>query len=523
MLYIMKSRWVLFTVLILFITFKIPHLFYPYYWDESWPYAPAITEMYHHGISLMPGAIDTNLSRGHPLFFHAIGALWMKIFGASHPSMHSFALTISVFFLVAIYEAGLRLFNQRVAILALLLAATQALFFVQSSFVLFEMLIAFLAFLSLYFYTTNRYLPTALCLAALFLTKESGLIMGFVLGIDALIRFFSKDDDLQIKLKRIASVGFACICVGVFFLLQKRLMGWYILPLYNDLIEHNWDHFWGAFRLCCVYATFIEDYRFYYFFLLLVLSVFAAAYKKQYGIAMIIVPAVFIYIIINPSLSQYEEQSQRTFAAFIVSFLLFLYFIGRGKLFSTPQLRFIRLGVCFIFCFLIFSALNFFTVRYLLAAIVPLLFITAVLIDKFTAIMNRGLYFPAVIIVLGISCYAFMNDKGNGDADLAAFDNMRLQQSAVDYLEQHKLYDKNIGSGSYLLREHLIDTATGFLRNGKTFTNVKWTINDSTDFIVVDDLEPDSRYADIKKDTGFKRVFRNQNSYNWAEIYERRK
>src|SRR5580704_9697985 len=101
----LKKRWVLFLVLIVFAVCKLPHLHYAYYWDESWPYAVAIKTMYYHGISLMPNAIDPELSRGHPLFFHAIAALWMNIFGASHVSMHSFALLISLLLLVTLYEA----------------------------------------------------------------------------------------------------------------------------------------------------------------------------------------------------------------------------------------------------------------------------------------------------------------------------------------------------------------------------------------------------------------------------------
>jgi 4-amino-4-deoxy-L-arabinose transferase-like glycosyltransferase len=125
----LKRRWLLFAVLVVFILCKVPHLYYPFYWDESWPYATAVRTMYNHGISLMPGAIEGELSRGHPLFFHAAAATWMKVFGATHFSMHCFALFIAVCCLVAVYEAGLRLFNQRVALLALLLVATQAIFF----------------------------------------------------------------------------------------------------------------------------------------------------------------------------------------------------------------------------------------------------------------------------------------------------------------------------------------------------------------------------------------------------------
>jgi 4-amino-4-deoxy-L-arabinose transferase-like glycosyltransferase len=147
----LRSRWVLILVLIAFIACKIPHLFYPYYWDESSPYAPAIKEMCKQGIGLLPGSLDPALSRGHPLFFHAVAALWMRLFGPSHVAMHSFALLIAVLFLIAIYEVATHLYNQRTAVFALLLAGTQLTFFIQASFVLMEIMLALQVFLTLYF------------------------------------------------------------------------------------------------------------------------------------------------------------------------------------------------------------------------------------------------------------------------------------------------------------------------------------------------------------------------------------
>ncbi len=145
----LRKRWVLFLVLAVFVVCKIPHLYYPFYWDESWPYATAVKAMYAHGPSLMPNAIDGELSRGHPLFFHAAGALWMDVFGSSHFSMHCFALFIAIACLVSLYEIGLKLFNQRVAVLSLLLVSTLAIFFLHSSLLLFEILVAWLGFVSL--------------------------------------------------------------------------------------------------------------------------------------------------------------------------------------------------------------------------------------------------------------------------------------------------------------------------------------------------------------------------------------
>ncbi len=222
----MKNRWVLLVVLIIFTVYKIHHLSYPYYWDESWPYAPAVADMYKHGISLLPGAVNPELSRGHPLLFHAMAASWGKLFGMSHVSMHSFGLLISLLFLVVIYECMLRLFSFRAAIMSLLLVCTQVLFIVQSSYLLLEMLVALLAFVSIYAYINKQYLLTAISLSALFYTKESGLILGFVLGMDALIEFRNSNKTTWLSdARRILSIGIPCSLMLLFFLLQKHING----------------------------------------------------------------------------------------------------------------------------------------------------------------------------------------------------------------------------------------------------------------------------------------------------------
>src|SRR5476651_1029876 len=123
MIQMIRDRWLLFIVVIVFIMLKISALSYPFFWDESWSYAPGVKLMYLHGPSLMPNAIDLFYSRGHPMLFYAAAATWMHIFGTGHVAQHSFALLISVTFLVSIYETTLRLFNKRVAIISLLLVA----------------------------------------------------------------------------------------------------------------------------------------------------------------------------------------------------------------------------------------------------------------------------------------------------------------------------------------------------------------------------------------------------------------
>jgi 4-amino-4-deoxy-L-arabinose transferase-like glycosyltransferase len=277
-----KSRLPLFIVLILFIAWRIPYLHYAYYWDESWPYAVAIKTMYHHGVSLMPNAVDAELSRGHPLFFHAIATIWMNIFGSSHISMHSFALAISLLLLITVYETALRLFSQRAAFLAVVLITVQEMFIIQSTMILFEMLVAFLCFASLALYVRGRYFLTFLCLTMLFYTKESGLIMGFVLGLDAIAGLLSRNIALKLRVYKVLSVAVPCVLICIFFLIQKHQRGWYIFPLYADLVQHRWDIFWYSFRINCISATFRDQLRFYYFLLLIVVATITLVKQRNW-------------------------------------------------------------------------------------------------------------------------------------------------------------------------------------------------------------------------------------------------
>jgi hypothetical protein len=521
---LLKDRWVLILTLIAFTAFKIHHLYYPYFWDESWPYAAGVADMYKHGISLVPGAVDPFISRGHPLLFHAAAATWGKLFGMSHVSMHSFALLISLLFLTAIYEGMLKLFNVRVAILSLLLVVSQTIFMVQSSMLLLEVLVAFLAFLSLYHYVRGNYLQTGIYLSMLFLTKESGLIMGFVLGVDALInlRTFSKQT-IKEHLARLLSIGIPCIVMGTFFLLQKKINGWYILPLYSDLVEHKWDNFWHVFRNAVNTAMFTKDYRYWYYFIAAILAIYAAVAKKLWWLLAILPPMVLTYYMIGDQGPKQYNDSLVHFLALVVSYALMAFGLSRRSVFSNwPQRHFIILAISFIICFLIFSASNFFTDRYLLATMIPGMTLIAIVVDKATAGTQQWLYFVATAGVLYVSGYSYIHDEGNGDTDRAAFSGMELQQSAVDYLISRNAQNLPVAAASFMHREHLTDPTTGFIDSVNIFHNVKWEITDSTRFVVMDNIEPEKRDEDIRKSPDFKLVLKKDKGLGWLEIYERK-
>lgn len=515
-----KSRIPLILFLIVVACIKIPHLYQAYYWDESWPYVTAIFRMSEHGVSLMPGAIDPELSRGHPLFFHALGAIWIYIFGTSHVSFHAFALTISLGCLGLVYEAGLRLFNRWTALFAVLLLGLQVLFFVQSSMVLPEMLVAFLAFAALYFYAVRSYVLAAAALTMLFYTKESGMVLGVVLGIDAIIQFFRKKADWKARLFPGFSVLVPTLLIGLFFLLQKKINGWYVFPLYGNGIEQDFDKIYHVFRIGIINVLCVNDKKYWFFLLFGLAALFGAIRNRSLLYASALLPMLMVFLL------QEERRLDGvpgwvSYTLFNLAILITIY--SYRALFTDPaQRRMIALSGWFILAFILFSSMNFFSGRYLLAAIVPAMFLTAVFLSRAIQGGHRLLPVAAVLCMGLCAVRSFRSSKDKGDNSLGMYDGLYVQEVLADRMERLNAYDEVISAPLYLEKEHLIDYRTGFLKSKQVFTRVAWGWTPETRYVVFDNIESTYLHEEIKQDTSFHLFFRVSKGWAWGEIYERR-
>ncbi|RYZ34690.1 MAG: hypothetical protein EOP49_34255, partial [Sphingobacteriales bacterium] len=390
------------TAVIVFIVVKLPHLSYPFFWDESWPYVSAVHSMYRNGPSLMPGAIESELSRGHPLLFHFLAASWMKVFGTSHTAMHSFSLVVAVLMLVLVWYIAQKLFNESVALFAMVMIACQQVFFVQSTFLLPEVLLALVAVAGIYLYIIQRFLLTAIALVLLLYTKESGVIVVFVLGVDAVLKLFFKGS-LKAKAYRLISVVVPVLLMALFFVLQRRIYGWYLFPVHVQLVSFDWDTFYNKFR-AGIKFLFRDDYRKYFFLLLSLLSLVAMGIKRdrRYGAVLLMVPFVYLLCSDDHHALLPSQILLPLFAASIIAAVyLFLKGAGTDRLASS----FVLLNTAFIICFCIFSSVNFFTSRYLLIVLIPLLLIAAFMYWYYINAINRRLLIPglAIVLVLGIA------------------------------------------------------------------------------------------------------------------------
>jgi len=526
-----RRRWALFGILLVFVIFKVPHLFYPYFFDESWWYLPAVKLMYAHGPSLLPTAIDPEYSRGHPLLFHSLYAVWMRVFGTSRVAMHSLALCIALALLWVVYEAGLKLFNLRVAALSTLLIATQVMYFVQASYVLPEILVALFIFQSIYYYARERYVLTVLFLSLALFTKESALIAGFVLGMDALMQVFTlRPTDL--KIKKLAATGIPVVLIGAFFLLQKQAYGWYIHPVHSGLIQLNWERFFSEFRNA-IGNVFLIEYKSYFYVLFLILPAIASVVNKNiWYIVFFLLPAgIILGFTTLPELVEHFGK-HKFFALFLVASATLVYGLQYFRYFiNSAGRRFVFLATAFFVLYSIYCNLSFCTYRYLISGIVPVMFITAVFLDFFMNSINKRLLFPIVALIGLVPFLNFSNniDTGIGDTSLQSFHAMDMQQHVLDYLEQKQLYDSKIDVFSEHLYRDLRDDKYGYIAPGVEFTNITWRRRPpGTQYIELDNIDSFSdyphlkdQYLSIRADTANHLVFRTQSGKVWGEVYSR--
>ncbi len=511
----LNKRWVFYLLLLLFTIAKIPHLSYAFYWDESWVYAPAVFLMHAHGPSILPDAVPVLFSRGHPLFFHAACAEWMNIFGATNFSMHCFALFISLSLAAATFEIMRSLFNYRVALMSGVLLLLNQHFFIESAFVLTDIMLALFAFLTLYSYTKSWHFFTILFLTLVFYTKESGVVLFGVLVLDIFVNVikgcYSRKETIAKFVSVILPIAFICI----FFVIQKRTYGWYLYPSHTSLIHLDFkttmEHLVSTFRY-----LFYSDQEYLYYLLFVIITIVAA--YKQKSKTLLLFPLSAIFLVLSFFVFSSMNFLFHIFIVFLVVISI-IFLSNRLASYDGLQRRFIRLSFLFCVMFVYFSGINFYEVRYLFPVLFLLsVILLAVLYDRYTSgykpVFN---YIFALMIVAGLSSYISPSE------DFLAFDRMNIQQELVDYFEQNDFYDRRIYCRCFLELTHLKDKNTGFLRGKRVFSNVGGVYDNSTELAIFDNIDcSNENYTEIKNDPDFMLLEKFQKGKAWIEVYKKK-
>lgn len=228
------SRYWIWVVVLLFIAVKIPALSVPLFWDEAGVYGAAGLYMHDHTISMMPASLPPELSRGHPLVYTCLQAIWYTVFGDTVTGGHLGNLCISIALLISVWYIVSKRISPRAGLIAVCLLAIQPIFFAQSVMVLPEVLLTLFMIWSLHCWIGRNYIGFALFATLAMLTKETAVILPAVAIAHLLI---TRELRTQWSVRMLVAIVFPWLMFGVFLQVQKWQNGWYFFPYHGSNIK----------------------------------------------------------------------------------------------------------------------------------------------------------------------------------------------------------------------------------------------------------------------------------------------
>lgn len=467
-----KNKGLIFLIglILLLIGLKIPTLSLPYFWDEAWPYSTAVHLMYENGLSLLPGAIPFDISRGHPLFFHFMNAAALHVFGNGITGSHIFPLLISILLMIVNYIFCRTFFSEKVAIITSSILLVQPVFLAQSALLLPEMLVALLSLLTIYSFLKNNTWTYLLFGTLLLLTKESGIVAILSCGFWQLIELFVvKKNKFSLKndITKLVIICIPIILTSLFFILQKIKTGYFFLPLYT-----NGDNF--------LIRSILEKLKNY---------------------------SAYLFI--------YQGRNVLSFAL-IISLLVF-FLIKKIKL-KSAQSKTILVLSFFVIFYLIFSSANFYSPRYLLTILVPFIIIVSFFVTEISS-GNKLVYYPVVLLILGVGIYFCFDKKHVSDHSLSYVDAIEVSQEMTRYCRKENLQDKNIVA-NFLMRTYLTDKYSGYVSQENLFKNIQVNATNNTEYLIQTNFEKLEFLEQLKNTKKLKLIKRFEKNYCFSEIYK---
>lgn len=491
----------------LWVAFKWTSLSLPYFWDEAWSYMPAISDMAGHQPCLIPGCIETEMYRGHPLFFYFLSSVWMKWIGGSLWSMHFFAMLISILAIISFYRVISLALSPYWSLAGAGLLILQEAFYVQSSFVLPEVLILLLTLECLRNYLNGSKFSFLIAAGMLGITKEIGVVIIFSFALYHLV----KDKGIRY---RSYWVYCSILPAVIYYILQKLMLGWYFYPLHLELLDISFRSLYSKAEIILKFIFFEQGRK----ALLVILGIVLIANlflrdTRKYLLSIIAIIALSIFLYLHENIF-----------SLIIYLLIILYHVPKFKGFTRMErdlfmLIVIICAACFAFCIT-----NFLMLRYLLLFL-PMM-ILMFMIGMHHIIPQRLLYAYALCIILILNFawsfhWNFTKKGWHDDASINYINMVRVHQQVVEFCEEENWFDRKI-STHFLLQQDLTNVAAGYLTTGSRFENASYKGNTEPDdeIVIFSSIELDEwKYNLIKDNSGYQLAKRCEINKAWAEIY----
>lgn len=510
-------RALLVLTLIAFVIWRGLLLDVPFYWDEAWVYAPAVKSMTAHGISFLPSGLDPTFSRGHPVLFHALASSWATVFGTSAVALHAFALLIGALLILAIYRAGSVLGSEEVGLAAALMVLFNEAFLAQSGLLLPELMLAMWVVLATTFYVKRNSWGYLICAGCALLTKEAAIAPIIAFIVWQLIRsLFGGAEGREGALKW-ALIGTAPLLIGVgYFVIQYLTYGWVFFPEHIGMM--TWDLKDLTYKSRLIFLELFEVQRRW---MLLYGSTLVATLLWRNGRVVNRVVGALLFVAAIKALwgrwpLPFIPEPLSTLVILIPLFFVLFMPIYRKE---GQRMEIIPLTFLVVIAFWGFTALNFYTERYLLL-LFPLVAVAGMFYLEQVLRSYKKWLFPVVaLLCIGTQASRIGADDGVGDTRLSYLDAIATDQAMIMYCEELQLHGSTFRT-DFIQSRYMQDPGAGYLRSDRVFSNITSTPVGEEPFAIVTCNSRVERPADLRNE-GYHLIHRVEIGKAWSELYAR--
>lgn len=497
------------------VLFKSGFIGLPLFWDEAWVYAPAVRAMYANGPTLLPDALPTELTRGHPLLFHFLTTLWMKLWGTSNAVLHAFALFVSVLTLAAVHITGTRIAGAHVGAAATLMVAVNEAFLAQSGILLPEILLALFVLLTTWMFIERNVAGYIILGTCALLTKESAIVVIIAILVWQTVLLFTKEgrDHPRNAWKWMAIICMPVLLASLFFLHQYRVFGWVFYPEHLGMMSFDPKAVHYQFKLAFAIVFDQQGMAPTTYAFGLMVPLLWRLWKPSIGFALVI-----LYVAAVKVLDGRWAMPPLPTLVFTVFCFAAIFFIQFMKLYALDRRKgeFAGIGLIFLLGFLLFSALNFFADRYLICLLPFIAIGMAIMINGAVARFTPWA-FPLLIITLCmVRVWHIGKDDLVGDTRLSYKDLISVHSEMIGELEDKALHDAPI-LASFTEVVYLTEPDAGYL-SGPAFRNVRTTDPEAGTYILYTSVSPGADYEARERSEDVS-VERFTSGKVWGEIH----
>ena len=472
-----RQAWILLCIFLLAIgVYKWQYLSLPFFWDEAWSYAKAVFVMHKHGITLWPGSVDANIFRGHPLFFYASSAALSLIGNGNITALHASMLAISLLLSVLMYLSIRPWLGWQAAWLSTILLLMQNLFLVECSFLLPEIQIGFLSIISLSAYLNQQKVVYLMASCVLVMTKESGIIAPLAIVCYEAISYLRHRHQQGLFSTQSFVWIFPLLLFAAFLGVQKYYHGWFLFPEHAAMLRFDGRIVWEQLLNFLQYLD-VQDGR---------------------------SPVTILVAISLPILAILRRKS----------FLLWI---------QNPWLHLLLL---FTVMYLVFSAINFFSTRYLFTLLIIWSCLCGSIVSSWID-DNRILMVMAGIFAMYFIPYFFIVPaKANSEASRDYVYSVQTQYAVIHefvctHAQQEIESRQTIRGfwGDFLLNENMSHPEIGYLTTGCVVPLQELSM---AKYILSSNIEPvEGRIQNELSQGTIQLVFERKQKTAWCRVYER--